>query len=103
MEMLLPGNCIYSGRVHEMVPVNELVEDEPLKVHSLDMARRKAIKSSSAVENWKEDFYKQFEMPLGDPCAYVGEVQAANMVCTDAEAGIGAFITKKDMSEWHGQ
>ena len=103
MEMLLLGDFIDAGRVHEMGLVNQVVEDEALEAQSLDMARRIAAKSSSAVKIGKEAFYKQLEMPLGDAYAYAGEVMATNMMFKDAEAGIGAFITKKEMPEWTGE
>ena len=103
MEMLLLGDFIDAGRVHEMGLVNQVVEDEALESKSLDMARRIAGKSSSAVKIGKEAFYKQLEMPLGDAYAYAGEVMATNMMFKDAEAGIGAFITKKEMPEWTGE
>lgn len=103
MEMLLLGDFIDAGRVHEMGLVNQVVEDEALEAQSLDMARRIAGKSSSAVKIGKEAFYKQLEMPLSDAYAYAGEVMATNMMFTDAEAGIGAFIAKKEMPEWTGE
>lgn len=103
MEMLLLGDFIDAGRVHEMGLVNQVVEDEALEAQCLDMARRIAAKSSSAIKIGKEAFYKQLEMPLGDAYAYAGEVMATNMMFKDAEAGIGAFIAKKEMPDWTGE
>jgi enoyl-CoA hydratase/carnithine racemase len=103
MEMLLLGDFIDTVRVHEMGLVNQVVEDDALEVESIDMARRIAAKSSSAVKIGKEAFYKQLEMPLGDAYAYAGEVMATNMMFKDAEAGIGAFIEKKEMPDWTGE
>ena len=103
MEMLLLGDFIDAVRVHEMGLVNQVVEDDALEAESLDMARRIAAKSSSAVKIGKEAFYKQLEMPLRDAYAYAGEVMATNMMFKDAEAGIGAFIEKKEMPDWTGE
>ncbi len=103
IEMLLLGDFIDADRVHKMGLVNQVVEDEALEAQSLDMARRIAGKSSSAVKIGKEAFYKQMEMPLSDAYAYAGEVMATNMMFKDAEAGIGAFITKKEMPKWTGE
>ena len=103
MEMLLLGEFIGAARVHEMGLVNQVVEDGALEAHSLDMARRIAAKSPSAVKIGKEAFYKQLEMPLHDAYAFAGEVMATNMMFKDAEAGIGAFIDKKEMPDWTGE
>ena len=103
MEMLLLGDFIEAKKVYEMGLVNQVVADDELEAHSLKMAKAIASKSSSAVKIGKEAFYKQLEMPLRDAYAYAGEVMATNMMFKDAEAGIGAFIDKKDMPDWTGE
>jgi len=42
------------------------------------------------------------EMPLEQAYAYAGRVMADNMMARDAEAGIGAFVTKAPSPEWTG-
>ena len=69
----------------------------------MSMARIIADKSSSAVKIGKSAFYQQLEMSLEDAYDYAGKIMAENMMFQDAEAGIGAFVTKQPMPKWTGK
>lgn len=103
MEMLLLGEFLPAERVCRMGLINRVVDDVALEDEALAMARIIADKSSSAVKIGKRAFYEQLEMPLAQAYAHAGRVMAENMMCHDAEAGIGAFIAKKKMPEWKGE
>ena len=103
MEMLLLGEFLPSERLCEMGLINRVVADEALESEALAMARLIAEKSSAAVKIGKKAFYQQLEMPLSEAYEYAGKVMAENMLYRDAEAGIGAFISKKPMPSWTGE
>ena len=42
-------------------------------------------------------------MSLEDAYDYAGKIMAENMMFRDAEAGIGAFVTKQPMPKWTGK
>ena len=42
-------------------------------------------------------------MSLSEAYAYAGQAMAENMMARDAEAGIGAFISKSPMPDWTGE
>ena len=103
MEMLLLGEFLPAARVAEMGLVNAVVPEEQVAGEAMRMARIIADKSSAAVKIGKEAFYRQAEMNLDDAYQYAGRVMAENMMARDAEAGIGAFVSKQPMPEWTGE
>jgi len=103
MEMLLLGEFLPAERMAEMGLVNSVVPEEQVAGEALRMARNIADKSSAAVKIGKEAFYHQAEMTLDDAYEYAGRVMAENMMARDAEAGIGAFVSKQPMPSWTGE
>jgi len=100
MEMLLLGEFISASRVCEMGLINRVVPMDEVEAEAMAMARLIAQKSSAAVKIGKASFYQQLEMPLSQAYEFAGNVMATNMMYRDAEAGIGAFVTKQPMPEW---
>lgn len=103
MEMLLLGNFLPAQRVAELGLVNRVVPKDLLSHTARQMALEIASKSPAAVKIGKRAFYEQAEMPLEEAYAYAGRVMAENMMARDAEAGIGAFISKTAMPDWTGE
>ena len=103
MEMLLLGEFVPAERICEMGLINRVVDEEDVQSEAMAMARIIADKSSSAVKIGKSAFYQQLEMSLEDAYDYAGKVMAENMMFQDAEAGIGAFVTKQPMPKWTGK
>ncbi|WP_316015028.1 enoyl-CoA hydratase [Roseobacter sp. HKCCA0434] len=103
MEMLLLGEFLPAARVAEMGLVNRVVPAHEVEDAAMRMARTIADKSPAAVRIGKRAFYRQAEMGLEEAYAYAGQVMAENMMARDAEAGIGAFTTKRPMPEWTGE
>jgi len=102
MEMLLLGEFLPAERMAEMGLVNSVVPEDQVADEAMRMARIIADKSSAAVKIGKEAFYRQAEMTLDDAYEYAGRVMAENMMARDAEAGIGAFVSKQPMPNWTG-
>lgn len=102
MEMLLLGEFLPAERVAELGLLNRVVERDALSQTAFDMARAIADKSPTAVRIGKRAFYEQTELPLQKAYEYAGQIMAENMMARDAEAGIGAFISKDAMPDWSG-
>jgi enoyl-CoA hydratase/carnithine racemase len=103
MEMLLLGEFLPAERVAEMGLVNAVVPADRVAIEAMRMARIIADKSPAAVRIGKQAFYRQAEMSLDDAYRYAGRVMAENMMARDAEAGIGAFVSKQPMPDWSGE
>jgi enoyl-CoA hydratase/carnithine racemase len=103
MEMLLLGEFLPADRICELGLINRVVPEADLHDTTLQMARQIRDKSPVAIKIGKEAFYAQAEMSLEDAYAFAGATMAENMMARDAEAGIGAFVGKKQMPEWSGE
>jgi len=96
MEMLLTGEAITPSHAREIGLVNRVVPVEYLQQITLQYARNIAKKSSHTLKVGKQAFYQQAEMSLADAYAHASAVVAGNMLCKDAEEGIGAFLEDRD-------
>ncbi len=96
MEMLLNGNLISSKKAAEIGLINDVVEDNDLKNIVLEKALKIAKKSSMTLKIGKKAFYKQINMNLSEAYDYASNVMVENMLNTDAEEGIDAFINKRN-------
>ena len=103
MEMLLLGDFVSADRAGEMGLVNWVVPADQVDATARDVATRIAGKSPKALKIGKRAFYEQAEMSLEDAYAFAGRAMAENMMALDAEAGVGAFVTKQPMPEWKGE
>ncbi|MEN0066426.1 MAG: enoyl-CoA hydratase [Myxococcota bacterium] len=103
LEMLLLGEFVPASRAAELGLINRVVPDDQVEAEAQQMAQLIASKSPVAVKVGKEAFYAQAEMTLDEAYAYTGRVMAENMMARDAEAGIGAFVTKQPTPAWTGQ
>lgn len=103
MELLLTGEFLPAKRAAEMGLINRVVGRADLETTTQDLARMIAAKSSAAVKIGKRAFYQQAEMNLPEAYDFAGRTMAENMMTRDAEAGIGAFVTKQPLPEWTGE
>jgi len=95
MEMLLTGDMIPAQRAAEIGLVNHAVAPEELTEAAMEMARKIASKSSMTLATGKRAFYAQRDMSLSEAYDYASNVMVENMLASDAEEGIGAFIEKR--------
>ena len=95
MEMLLTGDLTTAARAAEIGLINRAVATEALRDATMLMARKIAFKSSMTLATGKSAYYAQREMELSDAYVYASGVMVENMLASDAEEGIGAFIQKR--------
>ena len=95
MEMLLTGDLISSQKASEIGLINKMVEDSALQDFVLEKALKISKKSAITLKIGKDAFYKQLEMSLSDAYDYASNVMVQNMLKSDAEEGIDAFINKR--------
>lgn len=95
MEMLLTGDLTTAARAAEIGLINRAVATETLRDATMLMARKIAFKSSMTLATGKSAYYAQREMELSDAYVYASGVMVENMLTSDAEEGIGAFIQKR--------
>ena len=95
MEMLLTGDFTTAARAAEIGLINRAVATEALRDATMLMARKIAFKYSMTLATGKSAYYAQREMELSDAYVYASGVMVENMLTSDAEEGIGAFIQKR--------
>ena len=94
-EMLTTGNFITAHRAVELGLINHAVPLADLAQDTETMAQTLAAKLASAVKIGKRAFYEQLELPLDRAYAHTGQVMVENMLRTDTQEGISAFIEKR--------
>ncbi len=99
MEMLLTGNAIDATEAKRIGLINRVVAPDQLEVETRKLAGQIVQKPGPIVRIGKEAFYRQLNMGLEDAYEYTAQVMTANLLHSDAEEGIGAFIEKRD-PEW---
>ena len=95
-EMLTTGQFINAERARELGLVNRIASEDELAEATTELAKTVASKLAEAVKIGKEAFYNQLQMPLSEAYDYTGSVMAENMLFSDTEEGISAFIEKRD-------
>lgn len=101
MEMLLLGDLISATDAENYGLVNRVVPDGEALDGALAYATRIAEKSPLTVAYGKQAFYSQLEKPLSDAYNYAADVMVQNMMATDAQEGISAFLEKRAPT-WKG-
>lgn len=95
MEMLLTGESIDASTAKDFGLINRIVPRDYLETVVQKYAETIASKSPLTLKTGKEAFYKQAEMPLADAYEYCADVMVQNMMRSDAEEGINAFLQKR--------
>ena len=95
MEMLLTGEAVSAEEARRIGLVNRVVPAGREREEAMALAREIASKSALTVKIGKEAFYRQLEMSLEDAYRYTSEVMVRNMLASDGEEGISAFIEKR--------
>ncbi len=95
-EMLTTGEFINAEKAQSLGLVNRIAPMASLQIETDNLAQTIASKLGQAVKIGKEAFYKQSEMNLQDAYAYVSDVMVENMLFTQTEKGISAFLDKDD-------
>jgi len=95
MEMLLTGELIDAARAREIGLVNRVAPGADLRAAVDGLALMIAGKSAVTLAIGKEAFYRQAELDLAGAYRYAAEVMTTNMLASDAEEGIDAFLAKR--------
>ena len=95
MEMLLTGDFINVDKAKSIGLINNYFKEENLKNESILMAKKISNKSSLTLKIGKKAFYKQSEMNIKEAYQYASEVMIKNMMKTESNEGIKAFIEKR--------
>lgn len=95
MEMLLTGEMVSAIKAEHIGLVNRVVTEEKLTQETIAMAALIASKSAMTLATGKQAFYKQQEMTLTDAYDYASQVMVDNLLKSDAEEGMNAFIEKR--------
>ncbi|MGL5136953.1 MAG: enoyl-CoA hydratase [Beijerinckiaceae bacterium] len=102
MEMLLLGEMIDAATAHRFGLVNRVTAAGGAREEARTMAAVIASKSPLTVKIGKEAFQRQREMTLDEAYVYASGVMVENMLASDAEEGIGAFMEKR-APVWEGR
>ncbi|MEL7049111.1 MAG: enoyl-CoA hydratase, partial [Pseudomonadota bacterium] len=101
MEMLLLGELIDAVDAEKYGLINKVVPDGQALDGALEFAKVIASKSPLTVAYGKQAFYAQLEKPLPEAYSFASDVMVQNMMASDAQEGIGAFLEKRQ-PEWKG-
>ena len=95
MEMLLTGDLINSQNAKSIGLINNFFKEEYLSKETMLIAYKIASKSSLTLKIGKKAFYNQLEMNISDAYKYASNIMIKNMMESDSEEGIKAFIDKR--------
>ena len=98
LEMLLTGEFVSAERAAEIGLVNKVVEDESLAGETRMLASMIAEKSQYAVRLGKASYYRQMSQPLDAAYRGTSEDLVCNLLSTDGQEGVKAFIEKRKPS-----
>lgn len=102
MEMLVTGEEIDAHTAKAWGLVNRVVPKEYLRIVVDKYANEIAAKSPQALKYGKEAFYRQADMNLSDAYDLAAYVMTENMLASDSEIGIEAFLDKRK-PDWGNQ
>lgn len=102
LDMLFCGEPVTAADARTYGLVNAVVETGEGLRATYDRARLIAGKSRRAVTIGKRAFYRQIELPMVEAYREMATVMVENMLETDAERGISAFLNKTQ-AEWSHQ
>ena len=95
MEMLLTGDLIDAHKARQIGLINEVFSSDQLMQKVLDITQKISSKSMKTLKIGKKAFYKQREMSLQDAYDFTSNVMVENMLNSDSEEGISAFLNKR--------
>ena len=94
-EMLMTGEFIDAPTALAWGLVNRVVPVERLDAETTALARSMMDKPAAVVATGKKFFYEQLERSLEDAYRHASEVITRNMLGSDAQEGVGAFVEKR--------
>ena len=95
LEMLLTGDFIHADKAKSIGLINNCFKEEDLNNEINLIANKISNKPSLTVKIGKKAFYNQSEMKITNAYQYASEIMIKNMMESDSEEGIKAFIEKR--------
>ena len=95
MEMLLTGDLINANKALQIGLINEVFSSDQLMQKVFEVAEKISSKSMKTLKIGKKAFYKQREMSLQEAYNFTSTVMVENMLNSDSEEGIKAFLDKR--------
>jgi enoyl-CoA hydratase/carnithine racemase len=95
LEMLLTGSFISAQRAAEIGLINSVVAEELLDSETSALAEKIAGKSSFTSRLGKRSFYEQIGKNLPDAYEQTSEDLVCNLLSTDGQEGLSAFLEKR--------
>ena len=95
MEMLLTGDLISAEKAEKIGLINNVFQTNDLRNEVNKIALKISKKSSKTIKIGKKAFYDQSEMKIKEAYEYTAQVMIKNMMESDSEEGINAFIEKR--------
>lgn len=99
MELLFTGDTISADHAQRIGLINRVVSAGSERDSAIALAQSFAAKSAATLQIGKQAFYHQADMSLPDAYKYASAVMVENMLYSDAQEGIGAFLEKR-RPEW---
>lgn len=97
-EMLTTGKFITAEEALRFGLINRAVPADRLETATRELAETVAAKLSTAIRIGKRAFYDQAQMSTADAYAFTAEVMTHNMLDSDTDEGITAFLEKRSPS-----
>ncbi|MGC9967926.1 MAG: enoyl-CoA hydratase/isomerase family protein [Syntrophobacteraceae bacterium] len=102
LEMVLTGDMISAPEALRLGLVNKIVPKEQLEEATMELAGKLAAKSPLALQAGKKGIYASADMPYEKGLDMLSDLFASLCCTEDAEAGIQAFLEKKQ-PVWKGR
>jgi enoyl-CoA hydratase/carnithine racemase len=96
LEMVLTGDMVSAPEALRLGLVNKVVPKEQLEEATMELANKLAAKSPLAPQAGKTGIYGQADMPYEKGLALLSSTFAFLCCTEDAEAGVKAFLERKD-------
>ncbi|MFD1797056.1 enoyl-CoA hydratase [Paracoccus aurantiacus] len=94
-ELLVTGDFISAVEAQRLGLVNRVVAPDSLASETMSLARKIAQKLPSAIAMGKRGFYEQLAHDTADAYEAAGDTMVANMMLSDTNEGLNAFLEKR--------
>ena len=91
----MTGDFVEAGRAAELGLVNRVAPAARLADEAEALARQIAAKLATTVRIGKRAFYDQLDLPVADAYALTRAAMVENLLTTETEEGMAAFIDKR--------
>ena len=95
MEMALTGALYSANEAERFGLINRVVPADEALTEAQRMAAALAARSAKTLAIGKKAFYEQIEMNLGEAYARASQAMVENLLHSDADEGIDAFLEKR--------